>query len=190
MVGGGLSGSEKFLLSFPGHDVFLKVAHRSHGAPGWNRACREFAFYRDLADKMPVWLPYLLASRADGDSILMLFVAYESRLAQHWEARDWLDVVQELACMHGTYHGLRAIDGLDWLPPYVNPATPAVIRDATAQWKLLSEREDLDRVFKPSDRGWISRIASCRGWDLRAFGYVGKDPLPRRFPRGELASGF
>jgi hypothetical protein len=88
----------------------------------------------------------------------MLFVAYESRPAQQWETRDWLDIVQQLARMHGTCHGLRAMDGLDWLPPYVTPATPVAIREATAQWKLLSEREDLDRVFTPSDRGWIPEL--------------------------------
>jgi aminoglycoside phosphotransferase (APT) family kinase protein len=155
VVGEGISGSEKFLLSFPGHDVFLKVAKRPHGTPGWSRAWREFAFYRDLANKVPLWLPYLLASRVDEDSILMLFVAYEARPAQQWEYRDWLDVVRQLAQLHAAYYGLAAVEGLEWLPPNAAPVTTRAIREATVQWKLLSEREDLDSVFSPAARGWI-----------------------------------
>ena len=158
VVGEGISGAEKFLISFPGHDVFLKVAHRADGAAGWERARRECAFYRDLADRVPVWLPYLLSSRADEDSIVMLFVAYDSHPAQLWDHGDWLEVVRQLARMHGLYYGLRGIEGLRWLPPKVATVTPRHIREATGQWKLLSERRDLDNIFTPADEGWIPEL--------------------------------
>ena len=154
-VGDGISGAEKLILRFPDHDLFLKVTHRAHGVPGWERACREWAFYRDLASRVPVWLPYLLASHADDGCIVMLFVAYGSRPAIEWENRDWVDVARELARMHGAYWGMPGRDALEWLPAHPMQVTATTVRKATVKWRQLSERDDLDRVFVPSDSGWI-----------------------------------
>ena len=158
VVGDGISGAEKLILSLPGHDVFLKATLRSHGVPGWDRARRECAFYHDLADKVPVWLPYLLASHADDACVLMLFVAYNSRPPQQWENGDWIEVVRLLARMHGAYWGMHRRIGLEWLPSHPSRVSAENIREAATQWRLLSAREDLDRVFVPADQGWIPRL--------------------------------
>jgi aminoglycoside phosphotransferase (APT) family kinase protein len=64
---------------------------------------RELAFYRDLADQMPVRTPVLLDHYCDDEVIAMLLSAHgDVEPAASWGRRSWLDLAVDLARLHDT----------------------------------------------------------------------------------------
>ena len=64
---------------------------------------REFAFYRELAGRLPIRTPTLLDSYVDNDVIAMLLSAHgEIQPARSWDSRSWLNLAVDLARLHDT----------------------------------------------------------------------------------------
>ncbi|MFD2082448.1 Phosphotransferase enzyme family protein [Actinopolymorpha cephalotaxi] len=96
-LAGGASGSAVHLLSLDGgREVVLKVTG------GGDRARRELGFYREVADRLPVRTPRLLAGAEtpDGRTVLLLTHARPAPPPDRWSARDWDDAAAQLGALH------------------------------------------------------------------------------------------
>lgn len=121
----GMSGSRvHFARRDDGRTCVLKVTslRRDGDARAWRR---ELAFYRDLAERMPIRTPALLDSYEDDDVIAMLLSAHgEIAPSTAWDRSSWLALAVDLARLHSTavpspdrwkahwspFHALRAPD--------------------------------------------------------------------------------
>lgn len=64
---------------------------------------RELAFYRELAERMPIRTPALLDSFEGDEAIAMLLSAHgETEPATSWDTPSWLALAVDLARLHGT----------------------------------------------------------------------------------------
>jgi hypothetical protein len=99
----GMSGSRvHFARREDGRTCVLK-ATSLRGDDDARAGRRELAFYRDLAERMPIRTPALLDSYADNDVIAMLLSAHgEREPATSWDRRSWLALAVDLARLHGT----------------------------------------------------------------------------------------
>jgi hypothetical protein len=99
----GLSGSRVHLARREdGRTCVLKVTslRRDDDARAGRR---ELAFYRDLAEQMPLRTPALLDFFEDDDVIALLLSAHgEIEPATSWDRRAWLALAVDLARLHGT----------------------------------------------------------------------------------------
>lgn len=99
----GKSGSRiLFARRDDGRTCVLKVTSlREDNAARAGR--RELAFYRDLAERMPIRTPALLDAYEDDAVIAMLLSAHgEVEPATSWDRRSWLALAFDLARLHGT----------------------------------------------------------------------------------------
>ena len=87
-----------YRVQIDGHDAVLKVT----GAGGGQRnARRELAFYRTLADRVPVMTPTLLRYADNDDCTALLLSAHTpARQAREWDQSAWLEVARQLAALH------------------------------------------------------------------------------------------
>jgi aminoglycoside phosphotransferase (APT) family kinase protein len=99
----GMSGSRvRFARRDDGRACVLKVTSLRRDGDA-RAARRELAVYRDLAERLPIRTPTLLACHEDGDVIAMLLSAHGGIVpATSWDKRSWLAVAVDLARLHGT----------------------------------------------------------------------------------------
>jgi Ser/Thr protein kinase RdoA (MazF antagonist) len=99
----GMSGSQvHFASREDGRTCVLKVTslRRDNDARAGHR---ELAFYRDLAERVPIRTPALLDYYEDSDVIAMLLSAHgEIEPATSWDTSSWLALAVDLARLHGT----------------------------------------------------------------------------------------
>ncbi|CAA9542744.1 MAG: hypothetical protein AVDCRST_MAG43-294 [uncultured Thermomicrobiales bacterium] len=99
----GMSGSQVCVArQEDGRACVLKVTslRRDNDARAGHR---ELAFYRDLAERLPIRTPALLDHYEDHDVIAMLLSAHgEIRPAPSWDRRSWRALAVDLARLHGT----------------------------------------------------------------------------------------
>lgn len=99
----GMSGSRvHFARREDGRTCVLKVTSLRR-ADDARAGRRELAFYRDLAERMPIRTPALLDYCEDDDVIAMLLSAHgEIEPATSWDRRSWLALAVDLARLHDT----------------------------------------------------------------------------------------
>lgn len=99
----GMSGSQVYVVrQEDGRACVLKVTslQRDDDARAGHR---ELAFYRGLAERLPIRTPTLLDHYADNDVIAMLLSAHgEIEPATSWNRRSWRALAVDLARLHGT----------------------------------------------------------------------------------------
>lgn len=106
------------------------------------RARREVAFYRRLADTIPVSRPKVLASY-DVSSIgcALLMRAYSpAKGAEQWSQADYLEIAALLARLHAAFwNRTLSLSDYDWLRSLPIPDTDLCIRLALPAWQALRE---------------------------------------------------
>jgi thiamine kinase-like enzyme len=97
-LAGSASGAGVYRVQIDGYDAVLKLT----GAGGGQRnARRELAFYRTLADRVPVTTPTLLRYADNDDFTALLLSAHTpARHAREWDRSAWLEVARQLAALH------------------------------------------------------------------------------------------
>jgi Ser/Thr protein kinase RdoA (MazF antagonist) len=97
-LAGGASGSGVYRIRVDGNDAVVKVTTARHGK---SNARRELAFYRTLADQLPVATPTLLRY-ADTDDFTALVLSAHGRAvpAADWCRSSWLTLTRQLAALH------------------------------------------------------------------------------------------
>jgi aminoglycoside phosphotransferase (APT) family kinase protein len=96
-LAGAASGAGVYRVRLDGRDAVLKVT----AGVGQQSARRELAFYRTLADRVPVVTPQLLRY-ADNDEFTAIVLSAHTPAppAHEWDQADWLEVVRQLAALH------------------------------------------------------------------------------------------
>lgn len=99
----GMSGSQvHFASQEDGRECVLKVTSLRKDDDA-RAGRRELAFYRDLAERVPIRTPALLDYYEDSDVIAMLLSAHgEIEPATSWDTSSWLALAVDLARLHGT----------------------------------------------------------------------------------------
>lgn len=99
----GMSGSQVHVArQEDGRECVLKVTslRRDNDARAGRR---ELAFYRDVAERLPIRTPTLLDYHEDNEAIAMLLSGHgEIGPATSWDRRSWLALAIDLARLHGT----------------------------------------------------------------------------------------
>ncbi|WP_020577410.1 aminoglycoside phosphotransferase family protein [Actinopolymorpha alba] len=97
-LSGGASGSGVYRVQIDEDEAVLKVTTAGYGQ---KNARRELAFYRTLADRVPVTTPRLLRSADNEEFTAVLLSAHASALpARDWGRASWLEVTRQLAALH------------------------------------------------------------------------------------------
>jgi Ser/Thr protein kinase RdoA (MazF antagonist) len=96
-LAGAASGAGVYRVRLDGTDAVLKVT----AGAGQQNARRELAFYRTLADRVPVVTPQLLRY-ADNDEFTAIVLSAHTPAppAHEWDQATWLEVVRQLAALH------------------------------------------------------------------------------------------
>lgn len=84
-----------------GRGGYLKVMSAAAGSVAVAAARREFRFYRELAEAMPVRTPELLGGRSDETGVVLLLADAGTALDPRcWSERHWSQLGAELAALH------------------------------------------------------------------------------------------
>jgi Ser/Thr protein kinase RdoA (MazF antagonist) len=96
-LAGAASGAGVYRVRLDGRNAVLKVT----AGAGQQNARRELAFYRTLADRVPVVTPQLLR-HADTDDFTAIVLSAHTPAppADEWDQAAWLEVVRQLAALH------------------------------------------------------------------------------------------
>jgi Ser/Thr protein kinase RdoA (MazF antagonist) len=154
LLAGGLSGSSGYRLDLAGEDVVLKVTRPSVSRQVWERAQREFLFYRDLATRVPVVVPRVLGlDLSETEGVVILLAAYaRSPSPDEWTEHAYIQVARQLGRFHAAFWDKTATLALpEWLRE-MPPVTDAQCREAARRWRALGARDDLDDALGASCR--------------------------------------
>ena len=133
-LAGGLSGSAVWRFDLAGRSVVLKVTDPAD-TPVLERARRENRFHRDLAARVPIRTPMVIAQLADerhGALLLMQAEAPAPPLGA-WSTDDFHQVAADLGHLHARFSG----DDQSDLPPWLPEAMEVSIEElalAISQW--------------------------------------------------------
>jgi Ser/Thr protein kinase RdoA (MazF antagonist) len=96
-LAGAASGAGVYRVRLDGRDAVLKVT----AGAGQQSARRELAFYRTLADRVPVMTPQLLRyAEHDEFTAIVLSAHTPAPPAQEWDQTAWVEVARQLAALH------------------------------------------------------------------------------------------
>lgn len=145
-LSGGASGAGVFGLDVDGQAAVLKIATNPHPTePG-----RELRLYRELAGRLPVDTPHVLASTTSGENdILLLTRAVRIPPARDWALATWIEVAAQLGRLHRTLDRAE-LESLAWLKP--GPVDPVaderrqLWRDTPCSDIAVPLLDDLDRL--------------------------------------------
>ncbi len=96
-LAGAASGAGVYRVRLDGRDAVLKVT----AGAGQQNGRRELAFYRTLAERVPVATPQLLRY-ADNDEFTAIVLSAHTPAppAHEWDQAAWLEVGRQLAALH------------------------------------------------------------------------------------------
>ncbi|NUP52347.1 MAG: aminoglycoside phosphotransferase family protein [Catenulispora sp.] len=149
---GSASGASVYRVQAAGEDAILKVT-----GPGNTRqlARRELAFYRIMADRIPVRIPRLLRYTDNEDITALLLSAHPtSPPAREWSKPTWLELARQLAELHS----LSIPSGDRWLgTSWLRQALDQPPLDlAEGYWSNTSAASNISLVL-----GRISELAAA-----------------------------
>jgi Ser/Thr protein kinase RdoA (MazF antagonist) len=160
MLHGGVSGSYTYRLHGFDMPCVLKVTSAESAWYIRERARREIAFYRTLADAVPVAVPQALADSIDssGASALLL-AAYTAPFApQDWQESHYLEFAQQLAQLHAAFwDATDQFASAAWLRSYPE-TSPSDVREASRIWQMLWQQPRFRGVFPARRQELLERL--------------------------------
>lgn len=142
-LAGGLSGSVVWRFELAGRPVVLKVTDPAAGSL-MERAQREDRFHRDLAERVPVRMPTVIARLADErhGALLLMEAEVPAPPLDAWSKDDFHRVATNLGRLHATFSG-EAQGGLPtWLSDGGEEST-GDFGAVSAQWAALELPEEV-----------------------------------------------
>jgi Ser/Thr protein kinase RdoA (MazF antagonist) len=152
-LAGGLSGSSVWRVEVDGRAMVLKVTGPESHAEARERAHREWRFYRELGDVVPIDVPEVLgqsSSPAEGTAVLLAAYPPAPPLAD-WRLEDYHRVARDLGLLHGTYWDRGTVDLPGWLSTQA-PVSPEMAGEASAQWGAIDVHDDLLPLRRVAER--------------------------------------
>ncbi|MEP6988138.1 MAG: phosphotransferase [Chloroflexota bacterium] len=156
----GFSGASVYRIDFPDEKGFLKIATTTLNPVIVDRALREVNFYRDLAAKVPLLVPHMLATHEDTDTIALLIKAYTpSQSPSIWTISDYLEAARQLGQFHAAYWGkTELLSAFSWLKWYQSDDYTVDILDAQVAWQALFNQPRLGHVLNEKIIDFIHRL--------------------------------
>lgn len=146
----GISGSHVYRIQLATDTVILKVALAKSEPYVFQRAQREFNFYRTLAGRIPLTIPCMLSYYTDDDfGICILFAAYQpSGSPKAWQEEDYLEVAKQLASFHALFwKKTEELSEFPWLRKPSLGTDSTQIQRAYDAWRHLSGQRRLRDVL-------------------------------------------
>jgi phosphotransferase family enzyme len=163
VIGAGTSGATVCRVLSTEGDLVLKYTVPANGEIAVARAGRELAFYRQLAERIPVRVPQLLAEYRGPDGIALLFPAYEPLPPGRWQKADYLKAARETARLHSAFWGnTEGLAGFTWLKR-PRPRPEETSRDtisASDYWRRLRDEPHFANLLNEQTLDWITGLLS------------------------------
>lgn len=156
-----MSGAFTYRVKLELNEVVLKVTPASSGRTAMERAQRELAFYRNLADAVPLRVPRVWHSYSDQDGVALLLEAlHPSAPPDGWQESAFLVVLRQLAYFHATFWNDTAqLAQYTWLRRQADLATE--VQQAHSHWQRLHEQPRFTRVLTVRETARIHRLVDC-----------------------------
>jgi Ser/Thr protein kinase RdoA (MazF antagonist) len=186
VLGRGISGAATYLLSLDGEwDVVLKITAATAARYVRERAHRELAFYRNLACRIPLRVPHLVAVYAGPAGYALLLDACGHSLPPElWSETLYLEAARQLARFHAAFwNRTTPLATFRWLRRPSEDAA-AEIRQAQGYWRALYETPRFAEALTADTYQWLRGLLS-RMPEVAAL----IDPLPLTLCHGDCHQG-
>jgi hypothetical protein len=162
VIGRGLSGAYVYRLHLAGEELILKITELQRERYVIERARREMAFYRELAPRIPLHVPGVVAMHEGSRSLSLLLVAYQPAPAlQAWSVNHWIEVVAQLARLHATFwHDTQSLSCFPWLNHTGDDTTSDLLSAASGHWDRLRTQPSFSEVLPERECRWILGMLS------------------------------
>jgi hypothetical protein len=150
---GGISGATTVHVTLRTAQAVLKLLPAEFDANGRLRAERELRFYREMAPRLTIGVPVLLAADADIDSggALLLRAYGPPRELAALSEPDLEAVVASLATVHAAYWGQTDLQARHpWLGSAPASATVAAYAHGEEMWHIQAAHAPLQGAITPA----------------------------------------
>lgn len=155
-----MSGAFTYRVKLDLNEAILKVTPASSGRTALERAQRELAFYRDLADAVPLRVPCVWHSYSNQDGVALLLEPLQpSAPPEQWQEAAFLEVLRQLAHFHATFWDSAQLAQHTWLRRQADRATE--VQRAHSHWQRLQEQPRFARVLTVREAARIHRLVDC-----------------------------
>src|SRR5579859_4554881 len=157
----GISGASIYLVQIAGTEAILKLTRADQGAHASARGSHEVAFYRQLAARIPLAVPHVLASCSDATCSAVLLQRYQpARAADQWTAADYCMAAHELGLLHATFWDVSRHPAPGPWFRADHQLIPAM-QQARHAWELLAQQPQFASFLTPSRCAWVDRVGAC-----------------------------
>jgi len=147
---GGISGSYTYRVNLASEEVVLKVTMPNAESYVIQRAQREAAFYRDLADHIPLNVPRLLSIYTnDVHGIYILLAAYQpSPPPTKWDEPRYIEIARQLGRFHATFwNKTDTLSKFQWLHRRKQELVDAEVQHAYGYWQNLKNEQRFESLL-------------------------------------------
>jgi hypothetical protein len=153
VLSGGVSGASTYRVHGSSESCVLKIIEAESADYVRARGHREIHFYDQLAARLPLHTPRVLASLIEESGYCALLIAaYEPiKPANELRADDFTEIATQLARFHAVYW--NRTDQLANLPWLAKPTTPDLTNDmrhARETWLALAQRPQFREILTES----------------------------------------
>jgi thiamine kinase-like enzyme len=153
LLRGGVSGASTYRVHGLSESCVLKVIEAESVAHVRARGYREIHFYNELAARLPLHTPRVLASIIEESGYCALLIAaYEPvKPANALRADDFTEIAIQLARFHAVYWNRTAqLANLSWLTKPTTPDLTNDTRHACETWRALAQRPQFQEILTES----------------------------------------
>lgn len=153
LLSGGVSGAATYRVHGLAEPCVLKVTAAESAAYVRARGYREICFYDELAARIPLHTPRVLASliEASGYCALLLAAYTPMKPANELNDAEFTDIAKQLASFHAVYWNCTdQFDSLSWLE---KPKVLDLTRDARhayETWRALAQQSQFFEILTDS----------------------------------------
>ena len=138
---GGISGAATYRLQMIEGEFVCKITRAQSEQYGFERAQREFLFYQQLAPRVPLRVPHVVAHVRDPQGTALLLSAYQpSPPASQWQEEDYVEAARQIGELHATFwKNTEQIAQCSWLQRRKEHISKLQVKQVEAQWQAMQE---------------------------------------------------
>ncbi len=150
LLSGGVSGASTYEVHGLSEPCVLKVVAAESADDVRARGYREICFYNELAVRIPLRTPRVLASLTEASGYRALLIAAYTPIKSANELKDdtFVEIARELASFHAVYW--NHTDQFDAFPWLAKPRTTDLTEDARhayETWQALAQQPRLRKIL-------------------------------------------
>lgn len=158
----GISGASTFLIRFSNEDAILKITLSDKGSGAFERAQRELAFYRDLAEHIPLYVPRLIALHNDPHTVALLLGVYQPAVPPtQWSKQEYLEAARQLGRFHATFwEKTDQFSRFPWLRRPQREMLTEHMQVAFDDWQSLRQQPAFRDILTEQECRWLHSLIS------------------------------